>query len=71
MKIPMINERLTNKIVISELNRDDSMIIDLTGVTDKENQYFYLEQDSKESRTNKHNTRLEYEIFLDRDVIFI
>ena len=58
MPIPMINEKLTNKIVISELNRDDSMIIDLTGFTDKENQFFYLEQDTKESRTSKHNTRL-------------
>ena len=71
MPIPMINEKLTNKIVISELNRDDSMIIDLTGFTDKENQFFYLEQDTKESRTSKHNTRLQYEIFLDRDVVFI
>ena len=58
MPIPMINEKLTNKIVISELNRDDGMIIDLTGFTDKEDQYFYLEQDTKESRTSKHNTRL-------------
>ena len=67
-QIPLSNEKVVNKVVRSQLRQEDSLVIDLTGVTDKESEYFHIEEDSKVSRTTSDNTRLELEIFLVRDL---
>ena len=46
-------------------------MIDLTGITDKESEYFHIEEDSKVSRSTSYNTRLEFEIFFVRDLHII
>ena len=47
------------------------MLIDLTGITDKEDSYLQIELDAYETRTRDLNARLQYEIFFDRDEVVI
>ena len=70
-EIPKYNQKIINKVVMTELQRKDSLLIDLTGITDKEDSYLQIELDAYETRTRNLNARLQYEIFFDRDEVVI
>ena len=70
-EIPKYNQKIINKVVMTELQRKDSLLIDLTGITDKEDSYLQIELDAYETRTRDLNARLQYEIFFDRDEVVI
>ena len=61
-QIPSRTEKINEEVIFSEVSRDDSLLIGLSGITDKVDEYFYLKEESKTARTSNYNTRLEYEV---------
>lgn len=59
-QIPSRTEKINQEVIFSEVNRDDALLISLSGITDKTDEFFYLREESKTIRTSNYNTRLEY-----------
>ena len=69
--MPVKNLKVTDKLVVSQLEREDNILMDITGLTEQHDQLINLQNDSVDGRTSSHNTRFEYELFFDRDIVTI
>ena len=69
--MPVKNSKVTDKLVVSQLEREDNILMDITGLTEEQDQLINLQNDSVDGRTSSYNTRFEYELFFDRDIVTI
>ena len=51
--------------MITELNREDNLLMSLSGITDKSETFLDVVHDSLVFRPYDYNVRLSYEIFID------
>ena len=51
--------------MITELNREDNLLMSLSGITDKSETFLDVVHDSLIFRPYDYNVRLSYEIFID------
>ena len=51
--------------MITELNREDNLLMSLSGITDKSETFLDVVHDSIVFRPYEYNVRLSYEIFID------
>ena len=70
-EIPMTATKYLEKVVFTELVREDSLLMTLSGLTTESELFYAFEFDSELSRPYDYNTRLSFEIFLDLNQVSI